>query len=106
MVNYIKDKNNSSAGYVENNLQQPTVVNEVEMNTQLPVLTSHCPGWVCYAEKSQQQALPYLSTVKSAQQLIGTIIKKYILNDDSNEVYFVSIQPCFDKKLEASRLVS
>jgi hypothetical protein len=42
----------------------------------LPVLSSSCPGWVCYAEKTQGAAvLPYLSTVKSPQQIMGTLLK-------------------------------
>jgi iron only hydrogenase large subunit-like protein len=91
-----------------------------EAHTQLPVLSSHCPGWVCYAEKSQPQAIPYVSTVKSAQQILGSVTKAILGQDGAssgvtgapegvrckNGVYFVSVQPCFDKKLEASRLVS
>lgn len=31
----------------------------------LPILASECPGWICYAEKTQGTAiLPYISTVK------------------------------------------
>ncbi|RYH07451.1 hypothetical protein EON65_41740, partial [archaeon] len=44
-------------------------------HSYLPILTSHCPGLVCYVEKTSPQALPYLSTVKSAQQIVGTVIK-------------------------------
>lgn len=91
-------------------------VGTAEAHTQLPVLSSHCPGWVCYAEKSQPQAIPYVSTVKSAQQILGSVTKAILSQDSAysgvtapgckNGVYFVSVQPCFDKKLEASRLVS
>lgn len=90
---------------------------------RLPVLSSHCPGWVCYAEKSQPQCLPYLSTVKSAQQIMGAVVKHTLVCGSSSSsatgetekemkstqrssrrrVYMVSVQPCFDKKLEASR---
>ncbi len=35
----------------------------------LPMLASACPGWVCYAEKTTPQALPYISTAKSPQQV-------------------------------------
>lgn len=35
----------------------------------LLVLTSECPGWVCYAEKTVPEALPSMSTVKSPQQV-------------------------------------
>ena len=90
--------------------------------TCLPLLTSNCPGWICFAEKTHPQAIPYLSTVKSPQQVLGVLIKKMLQEAkpslwntfDSSSIflpaqkkpYVVSIQPCFDKKLEASRLVS
>ena len=79
----------------------------------LPMLSSHCPGWVCYAEKTQPESLSYLSEVKSAQQIIGCLLKcvfpasasiSTTLNLSSMMPFFiVSVQPCFDKKLEASR---
>ena len=32
----------------------------------LPILTSECPGWVCYAEKTiGDYALPFMSQIKS-----------------------------------------
>jgi iron only hydrogenase large subunit-like protein len=32
----------------------------------LPILTSECPGWVCYAEKTVgDEAIPFMSKVKS-----------------------------------------
>ena len=41
----------------------------------LPVLSSSCSGWVCYAEKVQGAAvLPLLSRVKSPQQ-VGALSK-------------------------------
>jgi hypothetical protein len=67
----------------------------------LPMLASHCPGWVCYAEKTQPQALPYIATGKSGQQVLGAVFKRVFL--PGKNVYVVSVQPCFDKKLEASR---
>lgn len=36
---------------------------------ELLVLTSACPGWVCYAEKTAPEALPFMSTVRSPQQV-------------------------------------
>lgn len=68
----------------------------------LPMLVSSCPGWVCYAEKTQPQALPYLSSTKSPQQILGVLWKRLI--GAQRSVYVASVQPCFDKKLEASRL--
>jgi iron only hydrogenase large subunit-like protein len=66
----------------------------------LPLLTSECPGWICYAEKTQgEYIIPLISRVKSPQQILGSLIKK---NPNVN-VYHISVQPCYDKKLEASR---
>ncbi|XP_015921210.1 cytosolic Fe-S cluster assembly factor narfl [Parasteatoda tepidariorum] len=73
----------------------------------LPMLSSACPGWVCYAEKAHgEYILPYISLVKSPQQVMGSLIKNYLANKihvKPNQIYHMSIMPCFDKKLEASR---
>jgi len=72
-----------------------------------PLLASSCPGWVCYAEKTHGSwVLPSLSKVKSAQQIMGSIVKQYLpskLKKDPSRFYHATIMPCFDKKLEASR---
>lgn len=76
-------------------------------NAPLPLLASACPGWICYAEKSQGGiAVPYISTTKSPQQIMGTLVKFHLsqrLNLKPEQIYHVTIMPCFDKKLEASR---
>lgn len=108
----------------------------------LPMLASQCPGWVCYAEKTHPQSLPFISHTKSPQQIVGAIMKQVIFKSQllSNStststsssstghnngsatstavdtilsrgsasskiksIYVVSVQPCFDKKLEGSR---
>jgi len=71
------------------------------------VLSSVCPGWVCYAEKTHGSwLLPNISKVKSPQQIMGSIVKQYLpekLSLNKQNVYHVTLMPCFDKKLEASR---
>ncbi|XP_049849750.1 cytosolic Fe-S cluster assembly factor narfl-like [Schistocerca gregaria] len=90
----------------------------------LPILTSACPGWVCYAEKTHGSwILPHLSLVKSPQQILGTLVKFHLvqrLNDHRDDILcsgiekslfpieprnicHVTLMQCFDKKLEASR---
>uniref|UniRef100_T1JEE7 Iron hydrogenase small subunit domain-containing protein n=1 Tax=Strigamia maritima TaxID=126957 RepID=T1JEE7_STRMM len=80
--------------------------NETEPDS-LPMICSSCPGWVCYAEKTHGKfILPYMSTSKSPQQVMGSLVKDYLarnLNLTRDRIYVVSIEPCFDKKLEASR---
>lgn len=43
-----------------------------------PLLASACPGWICYAEKTHGELLPYISNVKSPQQIMGTLVKDWI----------------------------
>lgn len=71
-----------------------------------PILTSSCPGWVCYAEKTHPYVLPHLSRVKSPQALMGTLLKTTLgrlLGISPDRIWHLAVMPCFDKKLEASR---
>lgn len=72
-----------------------------------PMLSSSCPGWVCYAEKTHGNfILPYIATTRSPQQIMGVLIKQWLakkLSKSSENIYHVTIMPCYDKKLEASR---
>lgn len=74
---------------------------------KLPMLSSTCPGWVCYAEKTHGNfILPYISTTRSPQQIMGMLVKQYLsqqLNVSGERIYHVTVMPCYDKKLEASR---
>ena len=74
---------------------------------QLPMLTSECPGWVLYAEKTQgAYLLPHLATAKSAQGVMGTLVKRRVarrLGVPPGRVYHCAVMPCYDKKLEAAR---
>lgn len=76
-------------------------------NKQLPMLSSSCPGWVCYAEKTHGNfILPYISSTRSPQQIMGVLVKQFLaqkLNVAGSRIYHVTIMPCYDKKLEASR---
>jgi iron only hydrogenase large subunit-like protein len=39
-------------------------------------------GWICYAEKTHGDwILPYLSRVKSPQQIAGSLIKDYLTSN-------------------------
>ncbi|KAF4688042.1 hypothetical protein FOZ60_003209 [Perkinsus olseni] len=94
-------------------------------------LTSHCPGWTCYAEKSlDTKTVELLSNVRSAEQIQGLYVKSVIpklqqisayrglwdatlprsvwsvLAGNSSSVkgiYHVLVSPCFDRKLEVLR---
>lgn len=44
----------------------------------LPMVASACPGWICYAEKTHSEMLPFISQTKSPQQVMGTIVKSWL----------------------------
>ncbi|XP_053551245.1 cytosolic iron-sulfur assembly component 3 [Bombina bombina] len=73
----------------------------------LPMLASACPGWVCYAEKTHGSfIIPYISSIKSPQQVMGSLVKSHFAQEKNlkpNQIYHVTVMPCYDKKLEASR---
>ncbi|NXN75027.1 NARFL factor, partial [Himantopus himantopus] len=73
----------------------------------LPMLASACPGWICYAEKTHGSfIIPYISTAKSPQQVMGSLIKGHFAEQQRltpDQIYHVTVMPCYDKKLEASR---
>ncbi|KAF2883849.1 hypothetical protein ILUMI_22318 [Ignelater luminosus] len=75
------------------------------VKNMLPMLASSCPGWVCYAEKTHGSfILPYISTTKSPQQIMGSLIKDWVSkNLSGRSIYHVTVMPCYDKKLEAAR---
>ncbi|KAI8812535.1 iron hydrogenase [Cladochytrium replicatum] len=73
----------------------------------LPMLASACPGWICYAEKTHSYILPNISTTKSPQQIMGSLVKDCLCShlglSTPSLIYHVTVMPCYDKKLEASR---
>lgn len=77
------------------------------VKNQLPMLSSSCPGWVCYAEKTHGNfILPYISVTKSPQQIMGSLVKYHLAETMRllpEQLYHVTVMPCYDKKLEASR---
>ena len=74
--------------------------------TQQPILTSACPGWVCYAEKTHPHVLPHFSRLKSPQALTGILVKSILskrFGISPDQIWHLAIMPCFDKKLEGAR---
>ena len=76
----------------------------------LPLICGACPGWICYVEKTQPQLVEHLSRVKSPQQIMGTLSKYFFPSKmmvdksiSSSHIFHVTVMPCYDKKLEASR---
>ncbi|KAH9578223.1 Iron hydrogenase [Trypanosoma melophagium] len=69
-----------------------------EEKDRLPMIVSACPGWVCYCEKQGAAILPLLCSVMSPQGIAGCYAKSH-----NPHLCHISVQPCFDRKLEAAR---
>lgn len=48
-------------------------------STHLPMLTSNCPGFVTYAETSHDYLLPYISSIKSPQQVFSSFFPSFFM---------------------------
>ncbi len=82
------------------------LIDRVNNNGVLPMITSCCPGWVKFAEEFYPDFLPNLSSCKSPQQMMGAIIKSHFAAEENlkpEEIFSVSIMPCTAKKFEAQR---
>lgn len=79
--------------------------------SDLPLFTSCCPGWVNWVELNRPDLLAHLSTTKSPQQMHGALSKRGRFAralgpdfaDGTAEPYVVSVMPCTAKKDEAAR---
>ncbi|MEZ4388547.1 MAG: NADH-dependent [FeFe] hydrogenase, group A6 [Candidatus Krumholzibacteriia bacterium] len=77
-----------------------------DASVALPMMTSCSPGWVKFLEHFYPQLTPNLSTAKSPQQMMGTIIKTYYAQNLGllpEDIVVVSVMPCTAKKFEAGR---
>lgn len=78
----------------------------IEKDERLPQFTSCCPAWVKYVEEFYPSYIDNLSTVKSPQQAMGSIIKEIYAKENGlskDDIFLVSIMPCTAKKFEAER---
>jgi len=72
----------------------------------LPLITSCCPAWVDFMEKYHSDMIPYFSTCKSPQGMLGALAKTYYAEKvkvDPKDMVVVSVMPCTAKKYEIAR---
>eukprot|EP00127_Corallochytrium_limacisporum_P000089 Clim_evm28s3 gene=Clim_evmTU28s3 len=71
-----------------------------------PMFTSCCPAWINLVEKSYPHLMKHLSTCKSPQGMMGTLIKRALperIGVSADRIVNVSIMPCVAKKDEMTR---
>ena len=81
-------------------------VERFKENSNLPMMTSCCPGWIRYIEMNYPDMLPHLSSCKSPHEMLGSLIKSYYAkreNIDPKKICVVSVMPCIAKKYESQR---
>jgi NADP-reducing hydrogenase subunit HndD len=82
------------------------LINRIQNNGKLPMFTSCSPGWIKYVEHYHPDMIEHLSSCKSPQQMLGTIIKTYYAeknNIDPKNIFVVTVMPCIAKKFERGR---
>jgi iron only hydrogenase large subunit-like protein len=63
-------------------------------SAQMPLLSSECPGWLCYAlKKGDEKLVNFMSKVKTPM-LVQRELKGV-------HGFHIAVMPCYDKKLEA-----
>ena len=71
------------------------------------MITSECPGWICYVEKVVKEPIISLcSRIKTPQMLAGELLKNLFVESgfEMANIVIASINPCHDKKLETFRI--
>lgn len=82
------------------------LIDRIQNNGALPLITSCSPGWVKFLESYYPEFLDNLSTCKSPQQMMGVMLKTYFAEKaqiDPSKIFVVSIMPCTAKKYECAR---
>lgn len=82
------------------------LIQRIENDGVLPMMTSCCPGWVKYAEHFYPDLLDNLSTCKSPHTMFGAIIKSWYaekMDIPKEKIVTVSVMPCTAKKFEITR---
>jgi formate dehydrogenase major subunit len=72
----------------------------------MPQFTSCCPAWVNFVERRYPELIPFLSTCKSPQQMMGATVRNHFsewAKTPKEKLFIVSIVPCLAKKVEAAR---
>lgn len=82
------------------------IVERLEHEHDLPLLTSCCPGWINFLEFQFPSLRCMASSCKSPQQMVGTMAKTYYaerIGKRPEEIVVVAVMPCLAKKYEAAR---
>ena len=82
------------------------LLQRVNENKNLPLITSCCPGWIKFIETQYPELIHLPSSCKSPQEMFSAVCKTYYAEKegiDPSKIVVVSLMPCIAKKSEAAR---
>jgi len=82
------------------------LVERLKKHKLLPMFTTCCPSWYMFVERLYPDLIPYLSTAKSPQAILASLVKTYFsqsINVAKGKMFHVVVAPCAMKKEEAKR---
>jgi NADP-reducing hydrogenase subunit HndD len=82
------------------------LIDRIQNNGVLPLITSCSPGWIKYCEHYFPDMTENLSSCKSPMQMFGATIKTYYaekMGIDPKDIVVVGVMPCTAKKFEIGR---
>jgi len=82
------------------------LIERINNNGTLPILTSCCPAWVKFIEHQFPELLDIPSTCKSPHEMLGAVAKTHFAKKfgvDKDKMVVVSVMPCLAKKYEVNR---
>lgn len=82
------------------------LLQRLESNRDLPLITTCCPSWVEYMERFYPDMIPHFSSCKSPMIMTGLLAKTYyahLKGIESSTVFNVAVMPCTSKKEEIER---
>lgn len=86
-------------------MEQAKIFNEQDHpESGFPLMSSSCPAWVQYVEQQYPELVPYLSPLRSPQQIMGRLIREWFRKQYENrdrELVSVHITSCTAAKREA-----
>ena len=94
---YVFDVNNGADFTVIEEANE--LLGKLEKGEKLPLFTSCCPAWFNYCEKFYPDFVGNMSTTKSPNEMLGSLVK-YYFEQKGKKVEIVSVMPCTAKKRE------
>ena len=94
---YVFDVNNGADFTVIEEANE--LIQKLQAGKGLPLFTSCCPAWFNYCEKFYPEFVGNMSSAKSPNEMIGSLVK-YYFEQQGKKVEIVSVMPCTAKKRE------